>query len=124
MVDETTDAKEPITVALLVEHKSKMPTQLFLRLQLSEYINSIMKMNYNKATDTTIPVLSIIFNQFDKGWEAGTFRGLFPKVSYKFARFFFQKNTRAPIDFFSARLFFRRKKTVRGESCRAYSAPE
>ena len=87
LVDETTDAKEPITVALLIEHKSKMPTPLFLRLQLSEYINSIMKMNYNKDTDSTIPVLSIIFNQFDKGWEAGTFRGLFPKVSYKFARF-------------------------------------
>ena len=68
LVDETTEMKEPITVALLIEHKSKMPAQLLLRLQVSEYINSIMRMNYDKETDTTIPVLAIIFNQFDKDW--------------------------------------------------------
>ena len=87
MIDETTGEKELVNVALLIEHKSKMPKQLQLRLQISDYINGIMKRHYDEKTDTTIPVLSIIFNQFDKGWKPKTFRSLFPKASDTIALF-------------------------------------
>ena len=80
LIDETTQTKETVKVALLVEHKSKMPSQLLLRLQVEEYINRIMTMNYDKKTDSTIPVIPIIFNQFDKGWTQQSFRSLFPHV--------------------------------------------
>ena len=80
LIDETTQTKETVKVALLVEHKSKMPSQLLLRLQVEEYINRIMTMNYDKKTDRTIPVIPIIFNQFDKGWTQQPFRSLFPHV--------------------------------------------
>ena len=80
LIDEATQEKETVKVALLVEHKSKMPSQLLLRLQVEEYINRIMTMNYDKKTDSTIPVIPIIFNQFDKGWVQQPFRSLFPHV--------------------------------------------
>ena len=80
LIDETTQTKEVVKVALLIEHKSKMPSQLLLRLQVEEYINGIMKMNYDKKTDSTIPVIPIVFNQFDKGWVQQPFRSLFPHV--------------------------------------------
>ena len=80
LIDETTQTKEVVKVALLIEHKSKMPSPLLLRLQVEEYINGIMKMNYDKKTDSTIPVIPIVFNQFDKGWVQQSFRSLFPHV--------------------------------------------
>ena len=80
LIDETTQTRETVKVALLIEHKSKMPSQLLLRLQVEEYINSIMRMNYDKKTDSTIPVIPIVFNQFDKGWVQKPFRSLFPHV--------------------------------------------
>ena len=53
LIEEATQTKETVKVALLVEHKSKMPSQLLLRLQVEEYINRIMTMNYDKKTDRT-----------------------------------------------------------------------
>ena len=87
LIDETAQTQEPVKVALLIEHKSQMPSQLVLRLQVSEYINAIMKMNYDAKTDSTIPVLTVIFNQFQKGWTVEPFRGLFPHASDKIAQF-------------------------------------
>ena len=87
LIDESTQTQEPVKVALLIEHKSQMPSQLVLRLQVSEYINAIMKMNYDAKTDSTIPVLTVIFNQFQKGWTVEPFRGLFPQASDKIAQF-------------------------------------
>ena len=87
LIDETTQKKEPIKIALLIEHKSEMPSQMVLRLQILEYVSSIMRMNYNKDTDKTIPALPIIFNQFDKGWQPESFRRLFPEVSDLFSRY-------------------------------------
>ena len=87
LIDETTQKKEPIKIALLIEHKSEMPSQMALRVQILEYVSSIMRMNYNKDTDKTIPVLPIIFNQFDKGWKPESFRSLFPEVSDLFSRY-------------------------------------
>ena len=87
LIDETTQKKEPIKVALLIEHKSDMPSQVLLRLQLLEYISSIMRMNYDPDTDKTIPAFPIIFNQFDKGWQQESFRSLFPEVSDLFSRY-------------------------------------
>ena len=81
LIDDTTQTKAPVKVALLIEHKSKISSQLLLRLQVAEYINAIMKKNYNKKTDSTIPVLPIIFNQFQKRWVQQPFRSLFPQVS-------------------------------------------
>ena len=77
IIDETTQTRETVKVALLIEHKSRMPSQLLLRLQVEEYINAIMKRNYNKKTDSTIPVIPIVFNQFNKGWVQKPFRSLF-----------------------------------------------
>ena len=87
LIDETTHKKEPIKIALLIEHKSEMPSQMVLRLQILEYVSSIMRMNYNKDTDKTIPALPIIFNQFDKSWKLESFRSLFPEVSDLFSRY-------------------------------------
>ena len=87
LIDEAAQTQEPVKVALLIEHKSQMPSQLVLRLQVSEYINAIMKMNYDAKTDSTIPVLTVIFNQFQKGWAVEPFRGLFPHASDKIAQF-------------------------------------
>jgi hypothetical protein len=86
LIDEATDLKKPVKVAVLVEHKSEMPTQLAMRLQALDYINAIMKKNYNKETDTTIPVITVIFNQFNKDWTPEPFRSLFPEFSTKTAR--------------------------------------
>jgi Putative transposase, YhgA-like len=72
-------------VALLVEHKSDMPTQLAMRLQCLDYICAIMKRHYNKDTDTTVPVIAIVFNQFNNDWKPEPFRSLFPAFSTKTA---------------------------------------
>lgn len=87
LIDETTQKRVPIKIALLIEHKSDMPSQLQLRLQILEYIASIMRINYDKDTDKTIPALPIIFNQFSKGWTQESFRGLFPEVSELFTQY-------------------------------------
>ena len=86
LIDEATDLKKPVKVAVLVEHKSEMPSQLAMRLQALDYINAIMKKNYNKETDTTIPVITVIFNQFNKDWTPEPFRSLFPEFSTQTAR--------------------------------------
>jgi hypothetical protein len=57
LVDENKDIQEVADIAFLIEHKSDMPTELAVRLQLVDYINGIMKKNYNPKTDTTIPAL-------------------------------------------------------------------
>ena len=86
LTDENKDAPEPVNIALLIEHKSDMPTQLAMRLQSMDYVNAIMKRHYDKNKDTTIPVIPIVFNQFNKDWEAKPFRSLFPKLSDKVTR--------------------------------------
>jgi hypothetical protein len=83
LTDENKEKPQPANVALLVEHKSDMPTQLAMRLQALDYISAIMKTNYNPETDKTIPVLTIIFNQFNKDWKPEPFRNLFPELSNK-----------------------------------------
>ena len=87
VVDEATDLKRPANVAVLVEHKSEMPSQLAMRLQALDYINAILKKNYNKDTDTTIPAITIIFNQFDKDWTPKSMGSLFPDLSANMTRF-------------------------------------
>jgi hypothetical protein len=87
IVDEATELKRPVNVAVLVEHKSDMPTQLAMRLQALDYINAIMKKNYDKDTDTTIPAITIIFNQFDKDWTPKSMGSLFPDLSQNVTRF-------------------------------------
>jgi Putative transposase, YhgA-like len=87
IVDETTELKRPVKMAVLVEHKSDMPTQLAMRLQALDYINAILKKNYNKDTDTTIPAITIIFNQFDKDWTPQSMGSLFPDLSPNVTRF-------------------------------------
>jgi hypothetical protein len=87
IVDEATELKRPVNVAVLVEHKSEMPTQLAMRLQALDYINAIMKKNYNKDTDTTIPAITIIFNQFDKDWLPKSMGSLFPDLSPNVTQF-------------------------------------
>ena len=87
LIDEESGAREPVKVGVLIEHKSEMPTELQLRLQATDYINAIMKKNYNKDSDKTIAVLPIVFNQFEKDWVAKPFRSLFPQLSPKTARF-------------------------------------
>jgi Putative transposase, YhgA-like len=87
IVDEATELKRPVNVAVLVEHKSEMPTQLAMRLQALDYINAIMKKNYNKNTDTTIPAITVIFNQFDKDWVPKSMGSLFPDLSPNVTQF-------------------------------------
>jgi F0F1-type ATP synthase membrane subunit b/b' len=87
IIDETTELKRPVNMAVLVEHKSDMPTQLAMRLQALDYINAILKKNYNKDTDTTIPTITIIFNQFDKDWTPQSMGSLFPDLSPNVTRF-------------------------------------
>ena len=87
LTDTTTNTQKAVKVGLLIEHKSDMPSELALRLQASDYINAIMKKNYNKETDTTITVLPIVFNQFDKAWESKPYRSLFPDLSTILTRF-------------------------------------
>ena len=87
IVDEATDSKRPVKVAVLVEHKSDMPSQLAMRLQALDYINAILKKNYDKDTDTTIPPITIIFNQFDKDWTPKSMGSLFPDLSQNVTRF-------------------------------------
>jgi Putative transposase, YhgA-like len=81
LIDEKNNLKELIDLAFLIEHKSEMPTELSLRLQFVDYINGIMKKNYDPKTDKTIPVIAIVFNQFDKEWEMKPYRSLFPQLS-------------------------------------------
>ena len=88
LIDLNTNEPIPVTIAFLLEHKSKMPTQLQIRLQLSEYIVSIMSKNYDEKTDTTIGVIPIVFNQFDKIWEPKSFRSLFKNLPIDITRFF------------------------------------
>jgi hypothetical protein len=87
LIDETNGIREAVKTAILVEHKSEMPSELLLRLQAGDYINAIMRKNYNKETDSTIPVLTIIFNQFDKEWTPQPLRSLFPQLSLVISRF-------------------------------------
>ena len=87
LIDEESGTREPVKVGVLIEHKSEMPTELQLRLQATDYINAIMKKNYNKDSDKTIAVLPIVFNQFEKDWVVKPFRSLFPQFSAKTARF-------------------------------------
>jgi hypothetical protein len=87
IVDEATALKRAVKVAVLVEHKSDMPTQLAMRLQALDYINAILKKNYDKETDTTIPVITVIFNQFDKDWIPQSMGSLFPDLSPNVTRF-------------------------------------
>ena len=87
LIDEGNDVPEAVEIALLVEHKSDMPHELPLRLQLSDYINAVMKKNYDPKTNKTIPVIAIVFNQFDKDWEMKPFRSLFPQLSANVTRF-------------------------------------
>ena len=87
LIDENKDVPELVDIALLVEHKSDMPTELPLRLQLVDYINAIMKKNYNPKTDKTIPVIPIVFNQFEKDWIKKPYRQLFPQFSEVVNRF-------------------------------------
>ncbi len=86
VVDENSNEPQPTIVALLIEHKSDMPKQLAMRLQGLDYINAVMKRHYNKDTDTTMPCLAIVFNQFDKDWKPKSFRSLFPALSNKVNR--------------------------------------
>jgi predicted transposase/invertase (TIGR01784 family) len=86
LTDENKENPQPANVALLIEHKSEMPKQLAVRLQAFDYISAIMKKHYNKDTDKTIPVIAIIFNQFDKDWQPKSFRSLFPELSDKVNR--------------------------------------
>jgi hypothetical protein len=87
IVDEATALKRAVKVAVLVEHKSDMPTQLAMRLQALDYINAILKKNYDKETDTTIPAITVIFNQFDKDWIPQSMGSLFPDLSPNVTRF-------------------------------------
>jgi Putative transposase, YhgA-like len=87
IVDEATELQRSVKVAVLVEHKSDMPTQLAMRLQALDYINAILKKNYNKDTDTTIPPITIIFNQFNKDWTPKSMGSLFPDLSASVTRF-------------------------------------
>jgi hypothetical protein len=87
LIDEESGMRELVKVGILIEHKSEMPTELQLRLQATDYINAIMKKNYNKDSDKTIAVLPIVFNQFEKDWIVKPFRSLFPQFSPKTARF-------------------------------------
>ena len=65
-----------------------MPTELQLRLQLSDYAISIMNQNYDEKTDTAIGVIPIVFNQFDKVWTPQSFRSLFKNLPPNITRFF------------------------------------
>jgi DNA-directed RNA polymerase specialized sigma24 family protein len=87
ITDESTNLKKRVKVGILVEHKSDMPTQLAMRLQALDYINAIMKRNYDKDADTTIPVIPIIFNQFDKDWTPLSVSKLFPDLSLAVTKF-------------------------------------
>jgi hypothetical protein len=73
--------KKPIQIALLLEHKSQMPSQLQIRLQLLEYIVALKTRNYDEKRDETVFVLPNVFNQFDKDWELKPFRSLYVDLS-------------------------------------------
>ena len=47
-----------------------------------------MSKNYDEKTDTTIGVIPIVFNQFDKIWEPKSFRSLFKNLPIDITRFF------------------------------------
>jgi hypothetical protein len=87
VIDLRSNEQTRVTIAFLLEHKSKMPTQLQIRLQLSAYMISIMTENYDEKTDTTIGVIPIVFNQFDKPWVAKPFRSLFKDMPADITRF-------------------------------------
>jgi hypothetical protein len=73
--------RKPVKIALLLEHKSEMPSQLEMRIQLLEYIVAIKRRNYDSKTDETLVVIPNVFNQFDKGWKIKPFRSLFADLS-------------------------------------------
>jgi hypothetical protein len=79
--------QSPVKIALLLEHKSAMPSQLQLRLQLLEYIVAIQHRNYDEKSDSTLMVIPNVFNQFDKNWEMDSFRSLFKDLSPQMKRF-------------------------------------
>jgi hypothetical protein len=87
ITEESTNLKKRVKVGILVEHKSDMPTQLAMRLQAMDYINAIMKRNYDKDADTTIPVIPVIFNQFDKDWTPLSVSKIFPDLSSAITKF-------------------------------------
>jgi Putative transposase, YhgA-like len=86
LTDVNKDKPKPVKVSLLIEHKSDMPKQLDVRLQALDYVNAIMRLHYDPETDTTIPVITIIFNQFTKNWKPKTFRSHFPEFSETLAK--------------------------------------
>lgn len=88
LVDLKSKEQVPVPIAFLMEHKSQLPTELQARLQLSDYAISIMNRNYNPKTDTTVGVICVVFNQFDKSREPQSFRSLFKNVSSNISRFF------------------------------------
>jgi Putative transposase, YhgA-like len=88
LIDLETQERIPVTTAFLMEHKSRMPTELQMRLQLADYAVSIMNQNYDEKTDTTIGVIPIVFNQFGKTRVPQTFRSLFKNLPANITRFF------------------------------------
>jgi Putative transposase, YhgA-like len=84
---DSNGVQQPVKIALLLEHKSEMPSPLEMRIQLLEYIVAIKRRNYDSKTDTTLMVIPNVFNQFDKGWQMQPFRSLFPAASIQMARF-------------------------------------
>jgi hypothetical protein len=88
LIDLDTQERILVTTAFLLEHKSRMPTELQMRLQLADYAISIMNQNYDEKTDTTIGVIPIVFNQFGKMWTPQSFRSLFKNLPPNITRFF------------------------------------
>ena len=88
LIDLETQERIPVTTAFLLEHKSWMPKELQLRLQLADYAISIMNQNYDEKTDTTIGVIPIVFNQFGKTRIPQSFRSLFKNLPSNITRFF------------------------------------
>ncbi len=76
MTDRNGNPK-PVKIALLLEHKSEMPSPLEMRIQLLEYMVAIQRRNYDSKKDQTLVVIPNVFNQFDKGWQMKPFRSLF-----------------------------------------------
>jgi hypothetical protein len=90
--------KKPIQIALLLEHKSQMPSQLQIRLQLLEYIVALKTRNYDEKRDETVFVLPNVFNRLGTetvseslcGFES-FYGGLYPRIwrfADEFAEFF------------------------------------
>jgi Putative transposase, YhgA-like len=79
--------RKPVKIALLLEHKSEMPSSLRMRLQLLEYLSALKSKHYDEKTDSTLFVIPNIFNQFQKDWTLAPFRSLYPDLSPEATRF-------------------------------------